>query len=105
MILLFDYTRIPDRIKDIDVLSRPRKISISLAFLCLISISCWGAYSERLFAQPIWTPIGARRFLVFLCGYVCWSAFVLRFARRWFVLLTSIAALGWTTHLCGLKSV
>src|SRR5438445_395152 len=71
----------------------------------LSAASCWGIYSAHLLAQPLWAPMGLRRLALFSCAYALWCALVIGFSRRWFVPLTSFAALAWTVLSIGVKPV
>jgi hypothetical protein len=82
-------------------LSRLQRILFWLFFIGLAAASCWGVHSARLFARPAWTPIGLRRLLLFAGAYLVWSTLIIGLARRWFLPLTSLAALVWVAIVVG----
>ena len=87
------------------MLFRLQKILLWPALIGLSAASCWGIYSAHLLAQPLWAPMGLRRLALFSCAYALWCALVIGFSRRWFVPLTSFAALAWTVLSIGVKPV
>lgn len=78
-----------------------RRIAIWAAFALLAGATFYGFREGRLFAQPVWTPIGSRRFLVFAAAYVAyftafsiWRPKLFLPATLCFAILYSLAAAG-----------
>ncbi|MDR3717768.1 MAG: glycosyltransferase family 39 protein [Bryobacteraceae bacterium] len=53
-------------------------------------LTAYGLWSRHLFSQALWTATGQQRMLGLAAVYAAWSALTIAFARRWFVLATSI---------------
>jgi hypothetical protein len=73
-----------------------------LLLAALVAMGAYGLFHERLLAEPLWTPEGRTRFLVFSAIYWVAAGVLWRFGRRWLAPAAAAFVLGWTIWWCGL---
>jgi hypothetical protein len=60
------------------------KYATRVLLLVIATIAVYGFVSERLYAQPMWSPDGWHRLLLFAAGYWIAAAPIIALAPRWF---------------------
>lgn len=82
-----------------------RRLAFWLPLAALIGLLGYGFWSARIFAQPVWTPLGVTRLAWFGAVYGAWALLAGLCIPRRFVVATAGAALAYVLSVAGIGAV